>query len=394
MIILGGSMKKILSNVDKPLLILMIIYIILGLVMVLSASSVSAVLRYKVDTYHFFIRQLIFVVASFLFGMFFVLRLPTKNYKILAPIYVGGVIILLFLVFSIGAVGGGAQSWLDLGFFNLQPTEFAKTALIIYMAVFYEKSLKKKRPFAYQLIPIVLALIIFFFVAMQPDFGGAVIIAGIVFFLFLVIPFPKDNKIDAIKYLGFAAIIGVIVLLYSGSDIFNSTQLARLKFQEPCQRYMEDTGYQVCNGLIAYHNGGLFGVGLGNSSQKYLYLPEAHTDFIYPILVEELGLIVGILVLLGYVYILYRILKIAKQADSIHNALICYGTFIYLFLHFLINFMGSLALIPLTGVPVPYLSYGGSFNMNVIAMTFLVLRVSVENKINKEKREIARLSTL
>lgn len=386
-------MKKILSNVDKPLLIIMIVYIILGLVMVLSASSVSAVLRYKVDTYYFFIRQAIFVSASFLFGFFFVLRLPTKNYKFLAPMYLFLVMVLLFLVFSIGAVGGGAQSWLDLGFFNLQPTEFAKTALIIYLAIFYERSLKKKRPFVYQLIPIGFSLIIFFFVAMQPDFGGAVIIAGIVFFLFLAVPFPKDGKIDAIKYLGFAAIIGVIVLLYSGSDLFNSTQLARLKFEEPCQRYMEDTGYQVCNGLIAYHNGGLFGVGLGNSSQKYLYLPEAHTDFIYPILVEELGLLTGIVVLLGYVYFLYRILKISKQADSIHNALICYGTFIYILLHFLINFMGSLALIPLTGVPVPFLSYGGSFNMNVIAMTFLVLRVSVENKMNKEKRELAAINS-
>lgn len=192
--------------------------------------------------------------------------------------------------------------------------------------------------------------------------------------------------------MGFAAIIGGVSLLYSGSDIFNSTQLARLKFQAPCQRYMEDTGYQVCNGFIAFHNGGLFGVGLGNSSQKYLYLPEAHTDFIFPILVEELGLIVGILVIIGYGYILYRILKIAKAADSIRNAIICYGTFIYILLHLLINFMGILALIPLTGVPLPFLSYGGSFNMNLIAILFVVERVSIENKQNAEKREMARLT--
>ena len=155
---------------------------------------------------------------------------------------------------------------------------------------------------------------------------------------------------------------------------------------------MEDTGYQVCNGFIAFHNGGLFGVGLGNSSQKYLYLPEAHTDFIFPILVEELGLIVGILVIIGYGYILYRILKIAKAADSIRNAIICYETFIYILLHLLINFMGILALIPLTGVPLPFLSYGGSFNMNLIAILFVVERVAIENKQNAEKREMARLT--
>ena len=154
---------------------------------------------------------------------------------------------------------------------------------------------------------------------------------------------------------------------------------------------MEDTGYQVCNGFIAFHNGGLFGVGLGNSSQKYLYLPEAHTDFIYPILVEELGLIVGILVLIGYGYMLYRILKIAKSADCIRNAVICYGAFMLILLHLLVNFLGTLALIPLTGVPLPFLSYGGSFNMNVILILFVVERIAVENKQNQEKRELALL---
>lgn len=391
MINIGGSMKALFQKMDKPLLFFMVLYTILGLVMILSASSVSAVLRYGVSPSYFFIRQLIFVSAAFLVGFIIVLRIPTKKYRFLAPLYLLIVFSLLFLVFGYGIVGGGAQSWLDLGFFNLQPTEFAKTALILYMAVFYEKSIKKKRPFVYNFIPIIFALIIFFLVAMQPDFGGAVIIAGIVFFTFLTIPFEKDSKVQIIKYLGFAAIIGAVALLYSGSDLFNSTQLARLKFQEPCQRYMEDTGYQVCNGFIAFHNGGLFGVGLGNSSQKYLYLPEAHTDFIYPILVEELGLIVGILVLIGYGYMLYRILRIAKSADCIRNAVICYGAFMLVLLHLLVNFLGTLAMIPLTGVPLPFLSYGGSFNMNVILILFVVERIAIENKQNQEKRELALL---
>lgn len=393
MINVGENMKALFSKIDKPLFFMMLLYTIIGLVMILSASSVSAVLRYAVSPSYFFTRQLIFVVTSFLVGIFIVLRIPTKKYKLLVPLYILGTLSLLFLVFGYGVIGGGAQSWLDLGFFNLQPTEFAKTALILYMAVFYEKSIKKRKSFVYNFVPIILALIIFFLVAMQPDFGGAVIIAGIVFFVFLVIPFEKESKVMIIKYLGFACIIGAIVLLYSGSDLFNSTQLARLKFQAPCQRYMEDTGYQVCNGFIALHNGGLFGVGLGNSSQKYLYLPEAHTDFIFPILVEELGLIVGILIIFGYGYMMYRILKIAKQADCIRNAVICYGTFIYILLHLIINFMGILALIPLTGVPLPFLSYGGSFNMNIILILFVVERISIENKQNKEKRELAMLKS-
>lgn len=385
-------MKSLFRKMDKTILVFMIIYSILGLVMILSASSVSAVLRYAVSPSYFFVRQLIFIVASFFVGIFFVLKIPTFRYRVLSLLYLAGVLGLLFLVFGYGFIAGGAQSWLDLGFFNLQPTEFAKTALILFMACFYEHSIKSKKPFMYNLIPIIIALIIFFLVAMQPDFGGAIIIAGIVFFTFLVVPFAKDSKVAFVKYLGIATIVGIAVLLYSGSDLFNSTQLARLKFQAPCERYMESTGYQVCNGFIAFHNGGLFGVGLGNSSQKYLYLPEAHTDFIFPILVEELGLIVGIIVIFGYAVLLYRILCIAKGCDSMRNALICYGTFIYLLLHLLVNFMGVLALIPLTGVPLPFLSYGGSFNMNVILILFVVERISIENKQSEERRELALLS--
>lgn len=381
-------MKSLMKKIDRPLFFLMLVYIILGIVMILSASSVSAVLRYQVSSYYFFIRQVIFVLFSCLLGFLFVLKYPTRNYKWFAPLYLIGVVALLLYVFGYGAIAGGAQSWIDFGFFNLQPTEFAKTALILYMGVFYEKSLKRKKTFLYNFIPIVIALFIFILVAKQPDFGGAAIIAGIVFFTFLKIPYPDKKKVNIIKYIGIGSIIGAVVLLYSGSDIFNSSQLSRLKFDAPCSRYMDDTGYQVCNGLIAYHNGGLFGVGLGNSSQKYLYLPEAHTDFIFPILVEELGLIVGIFVLMGYILILYRILKIAKSCDNTRNFIICYGTFIYILLHLVINLAGSLALIPLTGVPLPFLSYGGSYNMNIIIMCFVLQRIAIENKINEEKRQI------
>jgi len=386
-------MKKLIMKMDKPLLFMTLLYCVLGLIVILSASSVSAVLRYGVSSYYFFIRQLIFVLISFFIGINIILRIPTSKYKAFTPLLVVGMLASLVGLFFYGVISNNAQSWYRIGFFNLQPAEFSKSILIIYMAVFYSKAIKKKNiSLYYNLIPLAVAGIIFVLVAMQPDLGGALIIAGIAFLIFMTVPLEKQNQLKLFKVLGIAAIILVIAVLYSGADILNSRQLSRLKFQSPCSRYTEDTGYQVCNGFIAIHNGGLFGLGLGNSTQKYLYLPEAHTDFIFPILVEELGAIVGVLVLIGYIYILYRILKIAKEArGNVRNMILCYGTFALILLHLLVNLMGVLALIPLTGVPIPFLTYGGSFTINLILMLFVVQRVAIENKNQKLKDAMASL---
>lgn len=382
-------MKNVLSKMDKPLLFFTILYSILGLIMILSASSVSAVLRYNVSTYYFFIRQLLFVLFSFFIG-FIILKLPTSKYKYFTPFLVLGILAALVGLFVYGKISNGAQSWYRIGFFNLQPTEFSKSILIIYMAVFYDRIIKKKNTNLYNyLIPISVAIVMFLLICMQPDFGGAVILAGIAFLIFVILPIEKNNLAKLLKFLGIAIIVGGIVFINSGNDFFNSTQLARFKFKEPCKRYKEDTGYQVCNGFIAMHNGGLFGTGLGNSTQKYLYLPEAHTDFIFAIIVEELGLIFGILLIIGYIYILYRILKIAKKAYTLRGAILAYGTFALILMHLLINFLGILAVIPLTGVPVPLLSYGGSFTINIIVMLFVVQRVAIENNIAKSKLEMS-----
>ncbi len=385
-------MKK-LAKIDIPLFIMMILYSILGLVIILSASSVSAVLRYKVSSYYFFVRQLIFVLVSFIVGIYIILQIHTSYYKKFTPLLVIGILAALIGLFFHGIMTNNAQSWYDLGFFNLQPAEFAKSIIIIFMAVFYGKSMRKKnKNIYYNLIPLVVSGVIFVLITMQPDLGGALIIGAISFLIFFSIPFDKNNQLRLIKIFGVGIVILIAVLIYAGKDFLNSRQLSRLEFQNPCSRYAEDTGYQVCNGFIAIHNGGLFGVGLGNSTQKYLYLPEAHTDFIFPILIEELGAIVGILVLLGYLFILYRILKIGKEArGNIRNMILCYGTFALILLHLIVNLMGVLALIPLTGVPMPFLSYGGSFAINLIMLLFVVERVAYENNKLKMQREMAKL---
>lgn len=385
-------MRKLFSKMDIPLFIMVVLYVALGLVMIYSASNITAVVRYGYQPYHFFIRQAIFVLVSFFIGFLIVLRFPTRNYGALAWPLVFLLIGSLALLFVKGKIAGGAISWFDLKYFKVQPSEFAKSILVIFMAIYYNKLhyKKVKNIYAY-FVPLGFAAIIIGLVFMQPDLGSAAIIAGIVFLTFISIPVVQNNIMKFIKIIAIGCILAMVAFLYSGNDFLSSIQKGRLNFRNPCSRYTETTGYQVCNGFIAINNGGLFGVGLGNSTQKYLYLPESHTDFIFPIIVEELGLVTGIIIILGYAYILSRILKIAKTSENLRCSILAYGTFWYFTLHILVNLLGVLALIPLTGVPLPFLSYGGSFTVNAITMIFVVERVNIENKINKTKREIKAL---
>ena len=385
-------MRKLFSKMDIPLFIMVVLYVALGLVMIYSAPNITAVVRYGYQPYHFFIRQAIFVLVSFFIGFLIVLRFPTRNYGALAWPLVFLLIGSLALLFVKGKIAGGAISWFDLKYFKVQPSEFAKSILVIFMAIYYNKLhyKKVKNIYAY-FVPLGFAAIIIGLVFMQPDLGSAAIIAGIVFLTFISIPVVQNNIMKFIKIIAIGCILAMVAFLYSGNDFLSSIQKGRLNFRNPCSRYTETTGYQVCNGFIAINNGGLFGVGLGNSTQKYLYLPESHTDFIFPIIVEELGLVTGIIIILGYAYILSRILKIAKTSENLRCSILAYGTFWYFTLHILVNLLGVLALIPLTGVPLPFLSYGGSFTVNAIIMIFVVERVNIENKINKTKREIKAL---
>lgn len=386
------EIKKVFSNLHFPLLILMIIYMIFGLLMIFSASSVAAVLRYQVPSNYFFLRQLTWIVLALIPG-FIVLFVNTKYYRYFSKWVMLGAVGALILLFTVGVVAGGARSWFDAGEINVQPTEFVKIILIIYLAVYYHRFGSKKDVSLWKMaFPLVIAVTIFILVAMQPDFGGAFIIAVITALIFFSLPIAKNQKKKIYKIGLGTIVVAVLALVFLGKDIFQSYQVSRLlNFTEPCQRYSDDTGYQVCNGYIAIHNGGLTGVGLGESTQKYLYLPEAHTDFIFPIICEELGLVVGILVVVGYFVMLFMILNVAKETDTLRNSVLAYGIFAYLLAHILINLLGVLGLIPLTGVPLPFLSYGGSYNMCVIVSLFMIQRIHYENKEAKLRKKIENL---
>lgn len=388
------SMRKIFSRLDKTLLFITILLCSIGLIMVFSSSSVAAILRYNQPPTYFFVRQLIFFVIAFLGGIV-IINIPTKWYKNISWLLVIGIITVLVLLLFYGKLTNHAQSWFYVPGIGIaiQPSEFAKSFIIIFMAVFYNSLVRKKVNNIYlYLIPMSIAGIIGILILMQPDFGSAAILLAIAFCIFISVPMQKSNLPKIMMIFGIGAILLGVALLYSGAEILNSEQMKRFQFQNPCQRYKEDTGYQVCNGYIAINNGGLTGVGIGNSTQKYLYLPESHTDFIFAVLVEELGLLIGIGILILYAILLYRILRIAKDAYTLRNSIIAYGTFWLFTFHIIINLCGMLSILPLTGVPLPLMSYGGSSTINFITMIFLTERVAIENKMTKYDLELKKLA--
>ena len=379
-------MRSTFKKMDKLLLLLMLAFTIFGLVMIFSASSITAVLYNGASESYYFRKQLIVVIASWIIGFSIVLKLKTKSYELLAPAGMIAILISLILVFSYGTITNGSKSWFDLGFASIQPSEFLKPVMIVYLGVYFDKLLKKKNYNIFLIfIPFILIGACFILTALQPDLGTALIIAGIAGIVFMYLPI-NTKQMKKIKIgCAIAAVIGLILIFtYS----LNGEQTSRLTFSAPCTRYTEKTGYQVCNGMIAISNGGLFGVGLGNSTQKYLYLPEAHTDFIFPIVCEELGAVTGAIIILLYLVLLIRLLQIARKAGTVKGYIIALGTFAYILLHLLVNFMGILALIPLTGVPVPFLSYGGSYYLCLIMMLFVCERVVIESKAEATKKII------
>lgn len=380
------------TKLDKPLLITMITFMIFGLIMILSASSMASYMRYDNSIYYYLIRQGIFSsigLIIFLLAIYF----PTKLYKKISPFLM---IILLASLFGLtiyGAAYNQAQSWYDLKIITIQPSEFGKPIIILFLAYFYEKHKADLDNHATLLKPIILTIIIFSLVAMQPDFGTAFVIFGIVIMIFYALPLKKQTRSPINKIIVGGISLIALVLLLTGGSLLRDYQLKRFNFLDPCERYEEETGYQLCNSLIAFKNGGLAGAGIGESTQKYLYLPEAHTDFIFPIIVEEWGLIVGIIIIGLYCFMLIRILNIAKRATNLGNSIIAYGVFAYLLFHITINLVGVMGIGPLTGVPLPFLSYGGSYTLTLLFSMGLVQRVHYEtykkeNQKCRKKKQI------
>ena len=375
-------MKKIIKYIDKPLLIVSLLLFITGLIMVFSASNVTAYMSHAVSPYNYFIKQAIFLIVGSILAIFMI-RFTTKAYGVFSWGLLIIVTISLIFLPIIGKTQNQAISWYDLGFISIQPSEFIKVITIVWLACYYEKNKKNLNIWSKSLFPIGVCIGIAALIFIQPDLGTTIIYCVIVGCIFLSVPISKEIKSKTIF-----SVLGLIVfvafaIISSGKSILFERQLQRFDFTNPCDKLLT-TGNQVCNGYIAINNGGLTGVGLGNSTQKYLYLPEPYTDFIFAIIIEELGVIIGILIILAYIFLLYRILLIGRKSKTNRGATMCYGVAIYIFIHIAVNLLGLFGLMPMTGVPLPFMSYGGSFTICLIAALTIVQRVSVENGLSNE----------
>ena len=379
-------MKNVFSKMDKTLLFLSIAFFLFGLVMILSASSMESYMRYGYGPYHYFYRQAIFLgVGAFLF--FIIIHIPTKVYKGLSYFLIVVSILGLLALTVYGKVANNAQSWFKVGNISIQPSEFAKIVMIMFLASYYDYNKEKLDNIKTLLIPLIPVLIIFATVAVQPDLGTAMIIALISFFMFFSLPMPKKNMRKLRFVVLVLAVLGIGIFALFGNKILKPYQKERFNFKDPCERYQQESGYQLCNSFIAFKNGGITGQGLGKSTQKYLYLPESYTDFIFPIIVEEWGAWLGALLIVLYLIIIYRLYSIARKSTNLYNSLLSYGICIYVLMHVTINLVGIMGLAPLTGVPLPFLSYGGSYAMSLMCALAVAERVSIESYNKKQKKE-------
>ncbi|WP_035100048.1 putative lipid II flippase FtsW [Aneurinibacillus terranovensis] len=366
---------------DFLLLTLTFILVGFGIVMVYSASSVYALYAKFTnhDSTYFMKRQLLWALFGTA-GMFFTMNIPYTTYKkYFAHIMVFSFFILLaVLIPGIGSVHKGARSWIDFGPVMLQPAEFAKMALIIYLAGIISKKGEVFRSFQKGLLPAMVIVGLFFCViVVQPDFGSA----AILLLTAVAVIFAGGANLKHLCLIGLPLAAFSIIFIFSSdyrkSRLFN--------FRDPWNDGFGGLGdgYQLVHSFFALAHGGITGAGFGKSIEKFLYLPEVQTDFIFSIIAEELGFIGAAIFIIVYLFFIWRILTITLRLKDVFTNLVGIGVVSMIFIQAFINIGGVIGAIPITGVPLPFISYGGSsLLLNMLSMGVIL---SISREAYKQK---------
>jgi len=379
--------KRYAKNFDYSLFITYLFLCLFGLVMIYSASMEWAVNVYDYEPDFFYKRQvinLLVAVPVFLMAAF----IPYKHYR-RKPIMASMLLVMFVLLFAVHFIGddiNGAKSWITIGPLRLQPSELAKIILILYFAsVFANKKTKGNLDSVNESIapPVTILTIAFFSVLSEVDMGTA----GIILFVSVSVLAASGIRFKTFAKL-FSLIFGVIILiapiLYFFRDIFiTPKRLLRLEaFLNPFE-FEQDSGFQIVNGYLAIGAGGVKGLGLGQSVQKLGYLPEPQTDFIMAIIAEELGILGTVLVIGSLGFIVLRALFIALSTQDVQARMIATGVGSLIGFQTFINLGGLLGIIPLTGVPLPFISYGGTSVVLLSLAMGILLNVSMFVKHEK-----------
>ncbi len=344
----------------------------IGLIMVYSASAVWATYKFE-DSFFFAKRQLLFAGLG-VAAMFVIMNIDYWTWRTWSKVILIACFVLLLLVLipGIGMVRGGARSWLGIGAFSIQPSEFTKIAMIVFLAKFLSENQKKITSFKKGLVPSLgLVFAAFGLIMLQPDLGtGAVMVGTCV--LMIYVAGARLGHFVVLAFIGAAGFAGLIL-----SAPYRIKRIT--SFLDPWQDPL-GSGFQIIQSLYAIGPGGLIGLGLGQSRQKFFYLPEPQTDFIFAILAEELGFIGGSLVIFLFCLLLFRGIRIALGAPDLFGSLLAVGIIGMIAVQVMINIGVVTGLMPVTGITLPFLSYGGS------SLTLMLMAVGVLLNISRYAR--------
>jgi cell division protein FtsW len=335
-----------------------------GLVMVYSAST-SPVYG---DPSSLFRRELLWVGLG-LITMFLTMNIPYDRWRYLSIAVMAGALVLLVLVLVVGKNVNGGQRWLPVGPFTFQPSELAKLAFTLYIADWLSRKGKQVSSFMYGLVPFaILTGVVIMLVMLQNDMGTAIIIATFAVAMFIT---AGANLLHLLPMM----LSGVVTFAWIA---FNTPfRVSRLEaFRDPLNCGPTSPSYQVCQGLLALGSGGITGLGLGNSRQKAGYLPNPWTDSIFAVIGEELGFIGCFIVILLIVMLTYRAFRVGRRALEVYGGLLATGVACWIAVQAMLNIGSVVAIIPFTGVPLPFISFGGSSLVTTMAAIGILLNIS------------------
>jgi cell division protein FtsW len=354
-------------SVDKPLFTATLLLVFCGLVMVFSASAVMAQERFG-SPYTFVIKQVVWAVAG-LMAMFVIMNIDYRRYKQPAIIFslLGLTMLLLVLVLVLDQ-SHNANRWIRFGSFSFQPSELAKPVIILFLAYFLEKRMKEMDDWRHTLVPAVVPTVCFaILIVKEPDLGTAIACVTIT----ATVLFVAGMKPQYFAYAFAVALVPLYFLIFRVQWRYDRILAFLNPYSDPQGR-----GFHIIQSLIAVGTGGFNGVGLMEGKQKMFYLPEPHTDFIFAVAAEEFGLIGSLIVLALFAVFLQRGLKTALGARDNYTRLLAVGITAMVIVQALINISVVLALMPTKGLPLPFVSYGGSSLFITLASVGILLSIT------------------